>query len=277
MKLENIYPLPTLSTLAAQESCLPSVDDKAAIQDIATGWLSNFSELLQSPTEHHFTSLLDHFVEQCYWRDVLALTWNLRTFSGKEQIRQFLLCRVFLAGEQIHKVQLAHQEHATLERLAPDLAWIQFFLTFETGDIGRCSGVIRLVPIPKTTSTGNNESFSNTSLEWKAYTVFTHLEDLVHHPEQIGRLRPGGESSTEGYQWLVNRAAAVERFETENPTVLVAGGGQSGLTVAARLKTLGVDYLVVDQAERLGGNWRMRYDALCTHTPFCKHPQTTTC
>jgi cation diffusion facilitator CzcD-associated flavoprotein CzcO len=51
---------------------------------------------------------------------------------------------------------------------------------------------------------------------------------------------------------------------------VIIGAGQCGLAVAARLKTLGVPTLVVDKHERIGDEWRNRYDALCLHDPVCK-------
>ena len=47
--------------------------------------------------------------------------------------------------------------------------------------------------------------------------------------------------------------------------MLVIGGGQSGLCIAARLKQLQVDTLIVDRELRIGDNWRNRYHALTLH------------
>jgi len=49
--------------------------------------------------------------------------------------------------------------------------------------------------------------------------------------------------------------------------VLVAGGGQAGLSIAAVLGRMGVDTLVVDRHERVGDNWRKRYRSLALHNP----------
>ncbi|EEB94411.1 hypothetical protein MPER_06778, partial [Moniliophthora perniciosa FA553] len=56
-------------------------------------------------------------------------------------------------------------------------------------------------------------------------------------------------------------------FEDSEPTVLIIGGGQSGLDVAARLKSLGDSHLVVEKNARIGDSWRNRYEALCLHDP----------
>ena len=49
------------------------------------------------------------------------------------------------------------------------------------------------------------------------------------------------------------------------PVVIIAGGGQSGLELAARLKYLGIKTLVVEREARIGDLWRKRYEALCLH------------
>jgi putative flavoprotein involved in K+ transport len=45
----------------------------------------------------------------------------------------------------------------------------------------------------------------------------------------------------------------------------VVGGGQAGLAIAARLKQLQIDTLIVDREPRIGDNWRKRYHALTLH------------
>ena len=47
--------------------------------------------------------------------------------------------------------------------------------------------------------------------------------------------------------------------------MLVVGGGQAGLSIAARLAQLQVDTLIVDREPRIGDNWRNRYHALTLH------------
>ena len=45
----------------------------------------------------------------------------------------------------------------------------------------------------------------------------------------------------------------------------MVGGGQAGLSIAARLTQLQVDTLIVDREPRIGDNWRKRYHALTLH------------
>lgn len=49
--------------------------------------------------------------------------------------------------------------------------------------------------------------------------------------------------------------------------MLIIGGGQGGIALAARLKRQGVPTLVVDKANRPGDQWRGRYHSLSLHDP----------
>ena len=48
--------------------------------------------------------------------------------------------------------------------------------------------------------------------------------------------------------------------------VVVVGGGASGLSAAAALKTKGIDVVVLEEDARIGGTWARRYDRLHLHT-----------
>ncbi|OJA14210.1 hypothetical protein AZE42_11318, partial [Rhizopogon vesiculosus] len=135
-----------------------------------------------------------------------------------------------------------------LQRPYPDLAWIQAFFDFET-TVSLTSGVFRLVPL----ADGS----------WKAHTIFTNLEDLKGFPEQTG---PRREFEPNHGKWAAKRAREIE-FIDDEPSIIVIGGGQGGLDVAARLKMLGLNSLVVEKNERIGDNWRKRYAALCLQDP----------
>ena len=57
------------------------------------------------------------------------------------------------------------------------------------------------------------------------------------------------------------------RIDGNAPEVLIIGAGQSGLALAAQLQRLAVPYLVAEQNDRVGDNWRNRYDSLILHDP----------
>ena len=68
--------------------------------------------------------------------------------------------------------------------------------------------------------------------------------------------------------WKEKRQAEAESLgSTEQPYVLVIGGGQGGIALGARLRQLGVPALVIDKHPRPGDQWRNRYKSLCLHDP----------
>ena len=49
--------------------------------------------------------------------------------------------------------------------------------------------------------------------------------------------------------------------------MVIIGGGQGGIILAARLRRLGVPTIVVEKNPRPGDSWRNRYKSLCLHDP----------
>ena len=211
---------------------------------VAHGWFSQFAPLVQSGDAAQIVDLL---VDDSFWRDVLAITWDFRTFRYPENIKAFL-------GHRLKVVNLTNLKlgKASLVQYPPAIGWIQGIFSFEVGDFGLGSGVFRLIP----TSDGS----------WKAYTVYTSLTGLKHHPEIAGKLR--NPLPNHG-KWLEQRQRETEFMDSE-PYVIVVGGGHSGLIAAARLKHLDVPTLVLEQHDRIGDVWRKRYDALCLHGSVCE-------
>lgn len=239
--IESIGPkaLPTLDKLKA------SVPDNLDVQKVARDFLDSFDKAVASKDVSRILSLLH---PDAWWRDIFALTWDLRTFQGQSRIKQFLSDR--LAQSKMSGIKLLE---AKFTPEGSDLVWILVRFKFET-DVALGTGIARLVP----TSTG----------EWKAFLMSTLMDDLKDYPEQLGARR--SLEPTHG-EWFGNRQREVE-FADSNPEVLIIGGSQSGLMLGARLKHLGVSNLIVEKTERVGDQWRLRYDALCLHDPVCECP-----
>ena len=49
--------------------------------------------------------------------------------------------------------------------------------------------------------------------------------------------------------------------------MVIVGGGQGGIGLGARLRSLGVPTIIVEKNERPGDSWRKRYKSLCLHDP----------
>ncbi|KAE9407932.1 hypothetical protein BT96DRAFT_54915 [Gymnopus androsaceus JB14] len=231
------FPLPTLDRLGASLS--PDVDAKA----IASEWFSSFSACVEASDVEGVVHL---FMSESYWRDILALTWDFRTFTGVNNIKEFLKDRLSISQLKAFKLR---DEFLGIQRPFPDLVWISFMFDFEVGNTGIASGIGRLVP--------------QADGSWKANCIFTNLEELKEYPEKVGFLR--NLEPNHGL-WAAQRQREIA-FEDKEPTVLIIGGGQGGLEIAARLKMYDIPTLIAEKNSRIGDSWRNRYKALCLHDP----------
>lgn len=210
---------------------------------IARSWVSSFASAIST---HDVDGILPLLYDKPWWRDLFALTWDMRTFFGKDKIARFLTDRF----PETHFGKVTYLG-ANFSQPWDDMAWICAQFSFETG-VAIGSGVVYLVPTP--------------SQNWKALITTTILDGLKGFPEQISNLR--NPLPNHG-KWVVQRKREQE-FVDGDPEVLIIGGGQSGLDVAARLKVLGTPTLIVEKNARIGDQWRNRYDALCLHDPVCE-------
>jgi putative flavoprotein involved in K+ transport len=55
--------------------------------------------------------------------------------------------------------------------------------------------------------------------------------------------------------------------DVERLSVVVIGGGQSGLAAGYHLAQRGVDFVILEKASRLGESWRRQWDSLRVFTP----------
>jgi putative flavoprotein involved in K+ transport len=219
------------------------------VATVAESWLARFERALAAPDRSALAAL---FHADSHWRDVLALTWRIETFDGADAIVRELprhAARARPLGFRIdpHRTAPRHVTRAGTEA-------IEAIFRFETAQ-GRGSGVLRLTPD------------ADDGKEFKAWTLLTALDEIKGHEERPGRSRPQGKVYSRdfgGPNWLDLRKAAAA-YEDRDPAVLVVGGGQAGLSIAARLAQLGVDTLIVDRWARIGDNWRKRYHALVLH------------
>ena len=216
---------------------------------IVENWLKQFEgALIQSDD----TLLASLFHYDSYWRDVLALSWRIMTVIGADAILNELKAFNPLTKPSNFRIDNDRTEPRRVTRAGTEA--IEAIFAFET-DAGRGSGVLRLVPD------------ADESNEVRAWTLLTAIEEIKGHEEQLGRKRPSGKVHSRDFRgpnWLDARKAAVA-YANHDPTVLVVGGGQAGISIAARLAQLKVDTLIVDRYPRVGDNWRDRYHALVLH------------
>ena len=212
-------------------------------------WLGRFEAALGGSEPSALKAL---FHDDSFWRDVLPLSWNLQTRNGAEAILNELRLLARRAAPENFRIDPDRAAPRRVTR-AGTVA-IEAFFKFDTA-VGRCNGVLRLIP---DSDDGNR---------LKAWTLLTALDELKGFEEKLGRTRPRGQAYSRDFRgpnWLDQRKAS-SSYADRDPAVLVVGGGQAGLSIAARLKQLDIDTLIVDRWPRVGDNWRKRYHALTLH------------
>lgn len=225
---------------------LDKTDD---ISVAADNWLVQFEDALASPDDVLLKPL---FHPDSYWRDVLALSWNIQTVNRAFAILEELPAHARRSAP--HDFRIDAERAAPRRVMRAGTTAIEAIFKFET-TTGRGHGIVRLIP-----DAGDGDRL-------KAWTLLTALEELKGFEEQQGHTRPRGQAYSRDFRgpnWLDLRKASAE-YADRDPDVLVVGGGQAGLAIAARLQQLKIDALIVDREARVGDNWRKRYHALTLH------------
>ena len=225
---------------------LDKTDDIAVA---AESWLARFESALGGDDRALLKAL---FHPDSYWRDVLALSWKLQTLNGAEAILEELPALARRAGPKNFRIDPDRAAPRRVTRAGTNS--IEAIFRFETST-GRGHGIVRLI------------ADADDDGRLKAWTLLTALEELKGFEEQLERARPRGQAYSRDFRgpnWLDQRKTSFA-YADRDPTVLVVGGGQAGLSIAARLKLLHVDTLIVDRWPRIGDNWRKRYHALTLH------------
>ena len=229
----------------------------------AQSWLDGFAAALQS---HDAAAAADLFVRDGLWRDLLAFTWTIQTMPGRPAIETTLRQALAHGSAKNFRIPPKRTPPRCVSRAGTDC--IEAIFEFDAA-FGPGNGVVRLVPDPEAPSRP------------RAWTLNTNLQEIEGHEEAFRRRAP--EDSTRDFgaaNWL-DRLTQQRAFADRDPAVLVVGGGQAGLSIAARLHQLGVDTLIVDRHARVGDNWRKRYHSLTLHNevyvnhlPYLPFPPT---
>jgi putative flavoprotein involved in K+ transport len=211
----------------------------ATADEIVERWLRDFNAALEAGDA---SAAADLFAPTSFWRDLVALTWNIVTVEGRDGVRDLLEHTLARAAPRAFTVTEAPVANGTT---------VDAWLRFETR-VGRGQAHLRLK-------------------DGYGFTLLTTLEELTGYEERRGPTRAMG--TTHGIDpqrrtWSEQREAeAAALGYTAQPEVLVIGGGQCGIALGARLRQLDVPTIVVDRHPRPGDQWRRRYKSLCLHDP----------
>jgi putative flavoprotein involved in K+ transport len=213
----------------------PAITAEQAVQR----WLDEFNRALQDGDP---AVVADLFAPTSFWRDLIALTWNIVTVEGRDGVRDMLTQALGHAGPRGFALVEAPVDNGTT---------VDAWLTFETR-AGRGRAHLRIK-------------------DGEGFTLLTALEELKGHEERRGATRAIG--TAHGIDpgrrtWLEQRQREADELGyTVQPEVLIIGGGQCGIALGARLRQLDVPTIVIDRHPRPGDQWRRRYKSLCLHDP----------
>ena len=229
----------------------------------AKRWLDGFAAALLAQDAKAAAAM---FLPDGLWRDVLAFTWTIETASGSAAIEETL--RQTLARTQPKNFHIPPNRTPPRWVTRAGTECIEAIVEFDT-TFGPGNGVLRLV--------------ADTQGTLRAWTLSTNLHELRGHEDAFKHRDPDVDNASRDFgaaNWL-DRRDAERAYADHEPAVLVVGGGQAGLSIAARLKQLGVDTLIVDKHARVGDNWRNRYHSLTLHNevhvnhlPYLPFPPT---
>jgi putative flavoprotein involved in K+ transport len=234
------------------------------IRSEVDNWLKSFNEsILQQKNKDESIKILSNlFFEDSHWRDILALTWKIQTVSGKSKIIEDLYNNILDVSAK--DFQIDQERTPPREVIRGGKSVIEVILKFNT-KFGECEGIVRLYE--------DHEE----QRQFKAWSFLTALSELNNsNNKELEKYQ----NTLEGPNWLDKRNKD-RLFNNREPEVIVVGSGQSGLSIAARLKQQDIDTLIVDKNERVGDNWRNRYHSLklhnqthVNHLPYMPFPST---
>ena len=210
----------------------------------AEAWLTRFDAALSAGDVQGAAAC---FAAGGLWRDLVTFTWNIKTVEGHDEIVDLLEATV---------ARVRPSAWALAEPAAEADGTVEAWIDFETAQ-ARGHGHLRI-------TAGDD----GTDL---ATTLLTTMVELKGFEEPSGPRRDRGveHEITKGRKtWLEQRAAdAAALGDTQQPYVVVVGGGQGGIGLGARLKRHGIPTVILEKNDRAGDSWRKRYKSLHLHDP----------
>ena len=228
------------------------ISDEEAVQEpfeiAAQEWLSAWSRAITHRSQVELESL---FETHAGWRDLVALTWNLRQAHDSNAIGELMVAVLDGINPSNFRIDESRPGPTVLNAEDGSVVLCEMFFRFTTA-AGEADGYVVLAVDPSTMAA-------------QARTLMTRLVALTDAPAvwpPMGRFDDCHPTT----RWSEHRTER-HGFDARDPEVLIVGAGQFGLMTAAHLGRLGVDTLIIDKQPRVGDAWRSRYEALFLHQP----------
>lgn len=184
-------------------------------QSIAQQWFLALEVQLSRSENLNINEL---FHAESWWRDMLALDWDMRTVHSAAEIQSFLSKQQARAQLSKFRLQDKGKFQPRLEQVVDGLSWVSSMFFFETA-VGTGTGMLRLTQAEDGV--------------WKAYAMYTSLQELSSAQEPLGKRRAEGTTESmpgglAGGTWIERRNRQQE-FLDEEPATLVVGAGKEFL------------------------------------------------
>ena len=205
----------------------------------------------------------EDLTEDALWRDLLALTGTLRTFSSPKGI---IDAWTELSSLRQPVAFTVIPNSSCIRRFGPKISFIAVRFSFATvrQPAAKCSGLIRIVP-------GQDG-------QWKIWVLSTILEEIegfgspdvlaISPKVSTGTSTLKIDNHTNGSTATNELVASGYISEDTHIDCIVVGAGMAGLSLAGRLKALGVLAVTLERNAHIGQNWTLRYESVRLHT--CK-------
>ena len=199
--------------------------------------------------EQTFASLdMSNFVPDTLWRDICALTGSFRTFYGDFSI--LTTWRTLARSAQLTKFRY-REKSARVVQLG-DASWVEGYFTFQANDIPprSCTAIVSLVP--------------DENGAWRIWVLRTFIDQLNGHPS-VDKYPVVSQQN-----WAADTLSE-KRNESNAFECVVVGAGQAGLSVAGRLQSQRIKYVLLEKYDAVGDSWAKRYDSTKRERPcICK-------
>jgi hypothetical protein len=200
------YPLAQIPPLVLHDGVDPANIDAVGI---ATKWLAAIEAVANGGNSESLDKL---FVEQSWWRDMIALDWDISARAGPKQIDT--LIKKAKNGLQDLKPDQSGALYPSIQDMH-GARFLQSGFRFST-KVGSGRGLVRLINVSKT--------------EWKCWTMHTRL-DRLHLQDAIDEKRLADDyahvpphHSVDGY--ATNGVSGINGHDRpDEPTVIVVGAG----------------------------------------------------
>lgn len=191
---------------------------------IARGWLKQLDAAFASGVPSQVTAL---FLEECHWRDLLSLSWDFRTLSGRRDVEKYLSQEKGKDHSWISNLKLSGE--AQHDTVSDTLSWIVVFFQYVLSCICSLTFVILKyllmaarfeTPIARGHGVARLRQDLATG-RWLAFTFYTGIEELKGYEERVGSARPEGVDYGQ-YQgrssWKARRAESLS-YKDRDPEV----------------------------------------------------------